>query len=176
MHSLFSDISVSLNEKLVSPPTSMYPYRAYLETLPRYGPATKDSQLTGVVWYRHTRIHGQQGKKENKGFGERLALIAESKLVQMMRKLHLDLFCQEKYLLNQVEMKIKLRRSRDVFALMGVTDKIKDISLFVRKVQLSPNIRMGHVKALEKISSKFPIRKVEVKVDTVPQGNTNYDW
>jgi hypothetical protein len=132
------------------------------------------------VWYRHTRIHGQQGKKENKGFGERLALIAESKLVQMMGKLHLDLFCQEKYLLNKVEMKIKLRRSRDVFALTGVIDtfkiKIKDISLFVRKVQLSPNIRMGHVKALEKTSSKYHIRRVEVKVDTVPRGNTNYDW
>jgi hypothetical protein len=33
MYSLFSDVSVSLNEKLVSPPTSMYPYRAYIETL-----------------------------------------------------------------------------------------------------------------------------------------------
>jgi hypothetical protein len=28
MHSLFSDVSVSLNGKLVSPPTSLYPYRA----------------------------------------------------------------------------------------------------------------------------------------------------
>ena len=28
MHSLFSDVSVSLNEKLVSPSNSMYPYRA----------------------------------------------------------------------------------------------------------------------------------------------------
>jgi hypothetical protein len=107
------------------------------------------------VVQRHTRIHGQQGKKENKGFGERLALIAESKSVQMMGKLHLDLFGQEKYLLNQVEMKIKLRRSRDVFALTGVTgtfkNKIKDISLFVRKVQLSPNIRMGHVKDQQQV-------------------------
>ena len=74
----------------------------------------------------------------------------------------MNLFCQEKYLLNQVEMKIKLRRSRDVFALTGVTDtfkiKINDISLIVRK--LSPNIRMGYVKALEKTSSKYPIRRV----------------
>ena len=88
------------------------------------------------------------------------------------------MFCQEKYLLNQVEMKIKLRRGRDVFALTGVTDtfkiKIKDISLFVRKLQLSLSIRMRHVKALEKTSSKYPIRRVEVKVDTVPRGNTNY--
>jgi hypothetical protein len=117
-------------------------------------------------------------QEENKGFGERLALIAESKPVQMMGNLHLNLFCQEKYLLNQVEMKIKLRRSRDVFALTGVTDtfkiKIKDIGLIVRKVHLSPNIRMGYVKDLEKTSSKYPIRRVEVKVDTVPRVNTNY--
>jgi hypothetical protein len=33
----FSDVSVSLNEKLVSPPTSLYPYRAYIETLLSYG-------------------------------------------------------------------------------------------------------------------------------------------
>ena len=49
MHSLFSDVSVSLSEKLVSPPTSMYPYRAYIETLPSYGPAAKESQLMGVM-------------------------------------------------------------------------------------------------------------------------------
>ena len=49
MHSLFSDVSVSLSEKLVSPPTSMYPYRAYIETLLSYGPAVKESQLRGVM-------------------------------------------------------------------------------------------------------------------------------
>jgi hypothetical protein len=54
MHSLFSDVSVSINEKLVFPPTSMYSYRAYLETLLSYGTAAKDSQLTGVVWYKDT--------------------------------------------------------------------------------------------------------------------------
>ena len=39
MHSLFSGVSVSLSEKFVSPPTSMYPYRAYIEILLRYRPA-----------------------------------------------------------------------------------------------------------------------------------------
>ena len=41
MHSLFSDVSVSLNENLVSSPTSLYPYRAYIEILLSYGPAAK---------------------------------------------------------------------------------------------------------------------------------------
>jgi hypothetical protein len=33
---------------------------------------------------------------------------------------------------------------------------------------------MGHVKALEMTSCKYPIRRIEVKVDTVPSGNMNY--
>jgi hypothetical protein len=43
----------------------MYPYRAYIETLLRYEPAAKESQLTGVMWY----TPGQQDKRttNNKG-------------------------------------------------------------------------------------------------------------
>ena len=85
-------------------------------------------------------------------------MTAKSKYVQMTGILHLDLFYQEQYLLNHVDLKIKLRRSRDVFALMVDVDvdnykiKIKDLALFVRNVQLSPAVRMGHVKAFEKTS------------------------
>jgi hypothetical protein len=176
MHSLFSDVSVSLNGKLISPPTSLYPYRAYIETLHSYGPAAKESPLTGVMWYKDTQGHQDKATADNKGFTSRKALTAQSKSVQMMGKLHLDLFCQEKYLLNHVNLKIKLRR--DVLALMIDADnykiKIKDLALFVRNVQLRPAVRMGHVKALEMTSCKYPIRRIEVKVDTVPGGNMNY--
>ena len=33
---------------------------------------------------------------------------------------------------------------------------------------------MGHVKALEKTNCKYPIRRVEFKVDMVAGGNMNY--
>ena len=39
------------------PPISLYPYRAYIETLLSYGPAAKESQLTGVMWYKDTPGH-----------------------------------------------------------------------------------------------------------------------
>jgi hypothetical protein len=48
------------------------------------------------------------------------------------------------------------------------------MALYVKKVQLSPAVRMGHMKALEKTSCKYPVRRVEVKVDTVPTANMNY--
>jgi hypothetical protein len=178
MHSLFSDVSVSLSEKLVSPPTGMYPYRAYIETLLSYEPAVRESQLTGVMWYKDTP--GQQDKRttDNKRFTSRKELTVLSKSVQMMGKLHLYLFCQDKYLLNHVDLKINLTRSRDAFALgadaANYKIKIKEIVLCMRKVQLSPAVRMGHLKALENISCKYPFRWVEVKADMVPTGSMNY--
>ena len=39
---------------------------------------------------------------------------------------------------------------------------------------ISSAVRMGHVKALEKTSCKYPIRRIAVKVDTVARSNMNY--
>jgi hypothetical protein len=124
MHSLFSDVSVSLNEKLVSPPTSLYPYRAYIETLLSYGPAAKESQLTGVMWYKDTPGHQYKRTTDNKGFTARKALTAQSKSVQMMGKTTLGFI---------LSREIFTESSRDVFALMADADtykiKIKDLAL-----------------------------------------------
>ena len=54
MHSLFSQVDVALNDKLVSSSTNIYAYRVYLETLLNYGKEVKESQLTSVVWYKDT--------------------------------------------------------------------------------------------------------------------------
>jgi hypothetical protein len=99
----------------------------------------------------HSGTAGQENEGKQ-GIHGKEKIYALSKSVQMMGKLHLDLFCQDKYLLNHVDLKIKLRRSRDAFALVADAAnykiKIKEMPLYVRKVQLSPTVRMGHVKAL----------------------------
>ena len=51
LHSLFSQVDVYLNQKLVSPPNNTYAYRAHIGTLLNYGPAAKKSHLTSVLWY-----------------------------------------------------------------------------------------------------------------------------
>ena len=48
LHSLFKQVDVFLKEKQVTQVTGTYVYRAYLETLLNYGPATKQSQLTAA--------------------------------------------------------------------------------------------------------------------------------
>ena len=54
----------------------------------------------------------------NTGLIERQRHIAESRIVEMMGRLHVDLFLQDRFLLNGVSVKIRLVRSKDAFSLM----------------------------------------------------------
>ena len=54
LQSLFSQVDVSLNERLISPSTNTYPYRAMIETLLNYGKDAKTSQLSMAMFYKDT--------------------------------------------------------------------------------------------------------------------------
>jgi hypothetical protein len=59
-----SSISTYINVSIS--PTSLYPYIAYIETLLSYGPAAKESQLMGVMWYKDTPGHQDKTTADNK--------------------------------------------------------------------------------------------------------------
>ena len=54
LHSLFSQVDVSLNKRLISPSTITYPYRVMIETLLNYGEEAKTSQLSMDMFYKDT--------------------------------------------------------------------------------------------------------------------------
>jgi len=81
-------------------------------------------------------------------------------------------------MLNEVGMRIKLLRSKDMFCLMdAVGSKINHASLFVRKVKLSPTVFLVHAKALENSTAKYPIKRVVCKAFAIPQNylDANYE-
>ena len=94
----------------------------------------------------------------------------------MMGRLHVDMFLQDRFLLNGVDVKIRLVRSKDAFALMagGVNPTYKvnivDASVFARNATLSTAVQMAHIKALDKGTAKYPLRSVDCKVYTIPHG------
>ncbi|GFY04307.1 uncharacterized protein F54H12.2 [Trichonephila clavipes] len=84
----------------------------------------------------------------------------------MIGRLHVDLFNQDRLLLNLVDLKIKLIRSKPEFCLMGNEGyKIvfDHVSIFVRKVHINPGVLIAHAKALEKATAKYPIDRVNCK-------------
>ena len=178
LHSLFSQVDVYLNDTLVTPSSNTYPFRAYVDTVLSYGDEAKNTQLTSQLWYKDTARHMDATNVDggNTGLNERRRYIAESRILEMMGRLHVDLFLQDRFLLNGVSVKIRLVRSKDAFSLMAGGEnpdykvQIVDAVLFARKAVLSPTVQMAHIKALEKGTAKYPIRPVDCKVYSIPQG------
>ena len=59
------------------------------------------------------------GPDPNPGFVTRREYIAGSRVVDMMGRLHVDMFLQDKFLINGVDVKLRLVRSKPSFALMA---------------------------------------------------------
>ena len=114
LHSLFSQVDVYLNDTLVTPSSNTYPFRAYVDTVLSYGAEAKNTQLTSQLWYKDTAGHMDATTVDggNTGLIERQRHIAESRIVEMMGRLHVDLFLQDRFLLNGVSVKIRLVRSK----------------------------------------------------------------
>ena len=101
------------------------------------------------------------------------SFISQSRPLDMLGRIHADMFFQDRYLLNEVNVKIKLVMSRNSFWLMaGEEFKVKILIaiIFVRKVKLSPSGFLAYAKALENTTAKYPIRRVMCKTITIPNG------
>ena len=182
LHSLFRQVDVYLNDTLVTPSSNTYPFRAYVETVLSYGAEAKNTQLTSQLLYKDTAGHMDATTVDggNTGIIEQQRHIAESRIVEMMGRLHVDLFLQDRFLLTGVSVKLRLVRSKDAFSLkVGVQNpdykvQIVDGVLFARKAVLSPTVQMAHIKALEKGTAKYPIRPVNCKVYSIQQGSMSH--
>ena len=87
--------------------------------------------------------------------------VVGSREFDIIGRIHGDILFN-RYLLNEVGMRLKLVRSEDAFCLMGDNDAklhITHASLFVRKVKLSPSVFLAQAKALENAMAKYPIKK-----------------
>ncbi len=173
MHSLFSQVDVTLNDKLVSTSSGTYAFRAYYETMLNYSKATKDTQLTASGWYKDTFGHFDE-LTSNEGLKKRSSLMAKSRTLDLVGRLHSDIFHQDKLLLGGIAMRLKMTRSKDSFVLMSSEDNaayrvtITKAVLRVRKCRVSPAVALSHAHVLERANAKYPINRVECKTITIP--------
>src|SRR5436190_6182323 len=174
MHSLFTQVDVYLNQRQISSPGNTYAYRSFIETLLNYGPAAKGSHLTSSLWYDDKAGSMDDTDNTNTGLVSRRDFTSSSTPVDMVGHIHGDIFNQEKFLVNGVELRLRLIRSRDAFSLMsaaaGYKVSIMEASLYVRRVKINPSVLLAHNKTLSLTSAKYPITKVEVKNVTIPSG------
>jgi hypothetical protein len=176
--SLFSQVDLFLNGVLVTHSSSTAHYRAYLENLLSYSCDTKQSQLTLNGWYKDTAGQFDTLDENNSGFTKRSELIALSKPFQVVSRLHTDISLQGKYILNGVDVELRLIRNSDAFCLMAAADskfklKITEASFFVRKVKLSSGTQLKHIRLMEKDNGHalYPFSRTEIRSYVIPMGS-----
>ncbi|XP_052127177.1 uncharacterized protein F54H12.2-like [Frankliniella occidentalis] len=173
LNSAFCQLDVEANQTLLSQSAMTYPYRSIFEAVLNYDSPAKATHLAMRGYYKDTAGH-MDDMKENAGLAKRRELTKNSRVFELMGPLHSDFFNQDRFLLNNVELRIKLTRSRDAFVLMSTkgTEKlvILDATLYVRKVRVSPSVLLAHAAALEVSTAKYPLTRVDLKTFTIPQG------
>ena len=99
----------------------------------------KNSQLTAALFYNDTagnmdRPNPANANEEERNFGlkKRASFTDEGAIVDLIRRIHSDVFFQDPFMLTEVNIKVRLVRNKDSFCLMSgegnASYKVKIIS------------------------------------------------
>jgi hypothetical protein len=168
LHSLIQRLDVYVGDTLITQSGGFYPWKAAIETLLNFGTDAKNSHLAGIIYYKDTPGDA------NLGHTQRKAITTGSKSFELFGPLHVDYFFQDKYLLNNVPMRIKITRNPADFYLMSSSAEackvvITEAVLYVRRIQVAPSVELAHSKTLlGGKSAVYPIHRGEIEVMSVP--------
>ena len=142
-------MDVILGGKLISSATNTYAHRGILEVLLNYDKEAAESQLGCGLFCKNTA--GQMEEMDisadpvlNTGLETRSEWTKTSKIAELQGRIHSDVFNQEKRILSDVDLTVKLHRHKPEFCLLsGDTDPaykitIADAIFCVKNIELTP--------------------------------------
>ena len=173
LHTLFKSVEVSLNNVAISNSQGDYSIRAFLEKLLSFN---RDSKST---------VLGSEGFHVPEGLEYHKSNFKKTKDLsfEMMGGLHVDLCMQDKLLLTNVDIDIRLIRNDPKFYLQCSNQtaakdpyiQIDEIMLYVTRVKLSAPVFIDLQKQLMSERALYPIKRVETRKLNLIKGLQNYD-
>ena len=179
MHSIFSDVSLTVGDKQIEGGNFMYPQRAYFHNLLSYSSTTKKGLLRASGWTKDSAglFHNDDGK----GWKARSAWFHGVGDVEFSGPLCLDFLLQQKYLLNSIDVKIKLTQGKPEFFFMiedataaadrAVNFEITRAMLYVRRVQMTPSVLLQDETTLITRNALYPVQHTELITFTIANGS-----
>ncbi|XP_011145856.2 uncharacterized protein F54H12.2-like [Harpegnathos saltator] len=133
--------------------------------------------MASCMWYSDTagNMDALPGATPNNhGLDKRATFVQRGRTLNLIGHLHCDVFNQDKFLINYVEVRMRLVRSKDSFCLMeGNTMswiRILDATLLIRRARINPDILLAHMKMLTRTTAKYPLTRVQIKSFTINSG------
>ena len=171
MHSVFSDVHVSLNGKRVDGGDGYYGYRSLIGTVFRFSTEVQKQQFFAQGFMRDECK--TIDTVSNAGFQSRKAWTANGASKSFFGGLNCSMFNQERYLLPNTKLYVRLERAKDAFALFtnvsGLKPKIviDEAKLHLMTVKVSPSILEYHALELDRgVPATYELNRVQIA--TVP--------
>jgi hypothetical protein len=192
LHSLFSQINISINNQNVENTNSSYSIRSYLENLISFNKIEKISTLAGDLFIKDEATQFENFTVEekttassittihpvNRGFLKRHEKTINEKSIQLQGKLHCDLFTMNHLMVNSTTITLTLKKNMPKFYLMGepLTNKeyyfsFDDCFLRIRRQVISPSVMVAISRINEEFTYKYPIKRVVVKSFVIPESS-----
>lgn len=159
--SAFKQVEVHLNAQPIGSSDSLYPYRAYMETVLSYGTDVKKHQLSTGLFYQDifemnetNKAALTAGTTKNKGAKGRFDKTKFSRSFEVMGTIHSEIFQQNKLIPSKVAIYLKFHRSDPTFSLMGV-DGNQKYKVQIEKATLIANIKKLQVMLEQHMKQDF---------------------
>lgn len=182
LHTAFSQVECQLQQKSVSDVGTNYSYKAYIDTLLSSTSARKihnSSQL--FVKDSSGQFDSSDAKTgPNLGLYERWIYTRDGGVLDLEGPLLLDLFQQERLILNGVSLDLKLWPSKNAFRLMSDSlqpdERLKIVDATLKVCIQRPNLAltMAHTKLLDTRQALYPYMSSTIKIASIAEGEFSF--
>lgn len=179
LHSMFSGLSVCLNDVEVSSTASHYGVRSYVETLLNNSLEVKRSLLSAAQYHIDDNLSvtspDPTAGPHNKGLDARQA-VCKGGAFEMIGRVHGDIFNCGKFLLPGVGMRVKFTKADKSFVLMsgdanpGYQFKITEAQLLVFGVDAAPSYSEGIERSIQEKDAVYEFTRTETCTRVIAEG------
>lgn len=170
------NMKISINGREIFDANSLYSYKSYLDYELSYPLHVKNSYLATIGYYEDGT---NQSSEADKGVAKRRELFKHGRSAQFITKIDSDLFNQDLYLVNNVEIDIEIMPQDDNFLILTPTtntnDYVMDIiscKLYVKNIDLMDGLALDITRRLETTPTRYAIRKSMTKSLFITEGRT----
>ncbi len=180
LQTLWSQVDVSLQNQVVSPGVgNNYGFKSMIDVLLHNEEDPKLSQLQSQLYFMDTHDFMDDSDPSggnNNGLLKRWELTKDGGDIDMEGPLYADICNQRRFLLNGVEIGVKLWPQKTDFCLMsseagadyGV--RITDAVLKLCMVKVNPGVVIGHAEGLEKAPATYPYSRSDIRTFALAAG------
>ena len=174
LHSMFSKVELTLQDKCVTSSSQYYAYKAYLEKLLGFGADAKKTYARAAGWIKDS------ADNLNSPDNTRATAYKDKTTIELIDRLHLDLCAQERLLLPGVQIKLSLQTNKPSFyfhssnqAVTVKSIKFEHVALFIKQVEVSDMQANAHRADLLRSPALYPISRNEIRQFVLSVGEQN---